>query len=222
MKEQSNTTDMIWPVTERAHPKPRTRAKHGTVTAQTDGRASNREGAMKSEITVDAPEGAANGRRPKKSATGARNEMADVQRALEFLLFAHLNLAADAEAELTALGFHRTHHRILYLVARHPGTNVGDLISALRLTAQAVQSPMRQLNEKGYLEQRHASTDRRKRCLFITPKGATLVAKLSSRQHRRLAEAFQSAGSAAAKGFLAVMNNMLTDRDRDFVASSFL
>jgi DNA-binding MarR family transcriptional regulator len=168
---------------------------------------------------AEAPGSAANGKRPKKIAPVA-SKIPDVQRALELFLFAHLNLAADAEAELASLGFHRTHHRILYLVAGHPGASVGDLIGTLRLTPQAVQSPMRQLNEKGYIEQRHANTDRRKRYLFVTPKGAALVAKLSSRQHRRLSEAFQSAGSSAVKGFLAVMENMLTKEDRRFVESS--
>jgi DNA-binding MarR family transcriptional regulator len=79
---------------------------------------------------------------------------------------------------------------------------------------------MRQLNEKGYVEQRYASTDRRKRCLFITSKGQALVARLSSRQHRRLAEAFDLAGPAAVEGFLGVTEHMLTDGDRRFVERS--
>lgn len=159
-------------------------------------------------------------KRRKKSTPKAISEARDVQKALELFLFAHLNLAADAELELVNLGFHRTHHRILYLVAGYPGTSVGDLISTLRLTPQAVQSPMRQLNEKGYVEQRYSSTDRRKRCLFITPQGEALVTRLSSRQHVRLAEAFNLAGPAAVKGFLSVMRGMLTEKDRRFVERS--
>ncbi len=155
--------------------------------------------------------------RKKKNAT---YDTSDIQRALEFFLFAHLNLAADADAGLRSLGFHRTHHRILYLVAVNPGTSVGDLVSTLRLTPQAVQSPMRQLNEKGYIQQRYSSTDRRKRCLFITSKGQTLVARLSSHQHRRIAKAFNLAGLAAVRGFLTVMEGMLTEDDRYFVERS--
>jgi DNA-binding MarR family transcriptional regulator len=180
------------------------------------------EAALSKTRSVDARGGTGNGKRLRKIAPIATREVSDVQRALELFLFAHLNLAADAEAELTSLGFHRTHHRILYLVASHPGTNVGDLINTLRLTPQAVQSPMRQLNERGYVEQRYATTDRRKRCLFVTSKGTALLAKLSSRQHRRIAEAFHSAGPTAVKGFLAVMGNMLTKEDRHFVEHSLL
>src|SRR5689334_17802109 len=99
--------------------------------------------------SIDAPGSAVNGKGPRRILPVVRSKTSDVQRALELFLFAHLNLAADAEAELASLGFHRTHHRILYLVAGHPGANVGDLISTLRLTPQAVQLPMRQLNEKG-------------------------------------------------------------------------
>ncbi|WP_426528846.1 MarR family winged helix-turn-helix transcriptional regulator [Bradyrhizobium sp. McL0615] len=155
-----------------------------------------------------------------KRTTLKTGDIQEVQRALELFLFAHLNLAADAEAELASLGFHRTHHRILYLVAGHPGASVGDLINTLRLTPQAVQSPMRQLNDKGYVEQRYSSVDRRKRRLFITPKGEALVARLSSRQHGRLEEAFDLAGATAVKGFLKVMESMLSEEDRDFVERS--
>jgi DNA-binding MarR family transcriptional regulator len=159
-------------------------------------------------------------KRLKKKTVRAANDSRDVQKALTLFLFAHLNLAADAEAELASLGFHRTHHRILYLVAGHPGTSVGDLIATLRLTPQAVQSPMKQLHEKGFIEQRYANADRRKRCLFITSKGQALVARLSSRQHRRLGEAFELAGAAAMKGFLSVMEHMLSEKDRRFIEGS--
>jgi DNA-binding MarR family transcriptional regulator len=156
----------------------------------------------------------------QKNASKLTRDIRDVQKALGLFLFAHLNLAADADDELASLGFHRTHHRILYLVAGHPGTTVGDLIRTLRLTPQAVQSPMKQLNESGYIEQRHADADRRKRCLFIKPAGGALVARLSKRQHKRLAEAFHRAGPTAVKGFFSVMESMLTKDNRDFVERS--
>jgi DNA-binding MarR family transcriptional regulator len=159
-------------------------------------------------------------KRSRKAALKTVSDTSGARKALELFLFAHLNLAADAEAELAELGFHRTHHRILYLVAGNPGLRVGDLISTLRLTAQAVQSPMKQLNEKGFIEQRYASTDRRKRCLFITAKGESLIARLSARQHNRLAQAFDQAGPAAVRGFMAVMERMLTDKDRQLVERS--
>ena len=66
-------------------------------------------------------------------------------------------------------------------------------------TPQAVQSPMKQLNEGGFIEQQYASTDRRKRCLFITRAGAALVT-LSKRQYNRLAEAFDLSGSERSQG----------------------
>jgi DNA-binding MarR family transcriptional regulator len=170
--------------------------------------------------SINMRKGTTDAKRLKKTVLRATNDSSNVQRALELFLFAHLNLAADAEGELASLGFHRTHHRILYLVGGHPGTSVGDLITTLRLTPQAVQSPMKQLNEKGYLEQRHSSMDRRKRCLFITAKGRSLVSRLSSRQHGRLAGAFDVAGPAAVKGFLSVMESMMTEEDRQFVERS--
>lgn len=179
---------------------------------------------MRSEIahgkpgSIKAHNGASGAKRSKSTPQAAATS--DVRRALEFFLFAHLNLAADAETELEPLGFHRTHHRILYLVAGYPGTSVGDLISTLRLTPQAVQSPMRELNEKGYIEQQYSSTDRRKRCLFITLKGENLLARLSSHQHRRLTEAFKLSGPKAVKGFLGIMESMLTEEDRRFMEQS--
>lgn len=140
-----------------------------------------------------------------------------VRAALELILFVHINLAHDAEDELASLGFHRTHHRILYLVARHPGITVGDLLSILRLTPQAVQTPMKQLYAKGFLQQRHAASDRRRRCLFLTGLGDTLLRRLSHHQHKRISQAFQATGPGAAKGFLKVLEMMLSDEDKAFL-----
>ncbi|MGY3423420.1 DNA-binding PadR family transcriptional regulator [Bradyrhizobium sp. F1.13.4] len=101
-----------------------------------------------------------------------------------------------------------------------PGRQSAISSAPFRPTPQAVQSPMRQLNQRGYIEQRYSSNDRRKRCLFITSKGEALVARLSSRQHGRLAKAFDLAGPAAVRGFLTVMEGMLTEDDRHFVETS--
>lgn len=159
-------------------------------------------------------------KKPTLASIKTAKVLSEAQRALGLFLFAHLNLTDDADKELDALGFHRTHHRILYLVTAHPGTNVGDLVTTLRLTPQAVQAPMKRLHDKGYIEQRHSIADRRKRLLYVTPKGVALVARLSNRQHKRLAEAFGRAGPVAAKGFMAVMENLLTDEDRQLVEDS--
>jgi DNA-binding MarR family transcriptional regulator len=177
---------------------------------------------LKAHMRITARKSAAKARRSRRTRVAPKSLMPQVQNALELFLFAHLNLAADAEDELTAFGFHRTHHRILYLVAGHPGISMGELISTLRLTPQAVQSPMKQLNENGFVEQRYANADRRKRCLFITPAGDALLSRLSSRQHKRLAQAFRQAGPAAVNGFFLVLEGMLTKDDREFLERSFV
>lgn len=136
---------------------------------------------------------------------------------LELHFFAHLNLADDADRQLTELGFGRTHHRLLYFISRMPGITVGELLSILRVTHQNVQRAMGELVRKGLVEQRTSMTDRRQRQLFITEEGQALFDQLTQRQFERISRAYEAAGQTAVKGFWKVLWHMIEESDRQWV-----
>lgn len=142
----------------------------------------------------------------------------EVQKALELILFAHIGIAADADVRLAPLGLNRTHHRILYVVYRGPGTTVGEVTQLLRLTPQAVQSAARRLIFEGFIRQEASALDGRKKPLFITETGATLQASISRNQTIRLTQAFQRVGKEAVAGLLETMLALIDESDADWLA----
>jgi len=138
-------------------------------------------------------------------------------RGLELHFFAHLNLADDADRQLTELGFGRTHHRLLYFISRMPGVTVGELLSILRVTHQNVQRAMGELVRKGLVEQRTSMTDRRQRQLFITDEGQALFDRLTERQFERISRAYAAAGETAVQGYWTVLWHMIEESDRQWV-----
>lgn len=129
-------------------------------------------------------------------------EVSEFIHALTLFLLAHLQLADCADRELEPLNMHRTHHRILYFCAQCPGRTVGDLARALRLTLQAVQTPLRMLIKSGWIEQRRSASDKRQRLLFLTPLGKAMHTKLARKQFQLLSQARRTVGEQAFDGFL--------------------
>jgi DNA-binding MarR family transcriptional regulator len=106
---------------------------------------------------------------------------------------------------LDKLGFGRPHHRILYVVARHPGIAIAGLIETLAVSRQALHRPLGDLVKQGYVAQKAAPTNRRLALLTLTPKGAALESKLTDLQYQAFAKAFAATGPEAEQHWKAVM-----------------
>lgn len=141
------------------------------------------------------------------------SEVEEFIHTLTLFLLAHLQIADCADRELEPLNMHRTHHRILFFCARCPGRSVGELVTALRLTPQAVQTPMRALIQNGWVEQRKSKSDGRQRQLYLTASGRATHRKLARRQFKLLAEAREKVGEAAFEGFVETMRAIARHED---------
>jgi DNA-binding MarR family transcriptional regulator len=139
----------------------------------------------------------------------------EVAETLSLFLFVHLALASDADRDLAGAGLGRTHHRILFLVDCQPGITVGEIVTQLRVTQQAIQGPLRELISAGLVRQDSSEKDRRMRHLSTTPRGRQRLAATSKMQYRRISEALGAAHSQRRRAFLAVMRAMLDEHDRE-------
>lgn len=139
----------------------------------------------------------------------------DLREGIELLFFAYRDFTARPDAILAELGFGRAHHRVIYFVGRHPGITVKELLAILKITKQSLARVLRQLVNKGFIEQRQGVEDRRHRLLHLTDKGAELERRLTEDQRLRIARAYREAGAAAVAGYRRVMTGMVDDNDRD-------
>lgn len=137
--------------------------------------------------------------------------------ALGLILFVHLAIAADCDKHLNAASLNRTHHRILFLVGHRPGVTVGEIVNLLRVSAQAIQAPLRTLIDSGLIEQQSSERDRRRRHLILSEEGAKFLEALSSAQFARIAAARRSAGEESFDGFLRVMRSLMDAPDREWL-----
>lgn len=129
----------------------------------------------------------------------------DLNAALEMLFYGYRAFTALPDAILAEKGLARVHHRILYFVARQPGLSVNQLLSRLAVTKQAVNVPLRQLQEIGLIIATTSELDRRVKCLTLTETGAQLEARLSASQHELLSSVFNQVGPSAEEGWRQVM-----------------
>ncbi|WP_158965189.1 MarR family winged helix-turn-helix transcriptional regulator [Chachezhania sediminis] len=141
----------------------------------------------------------------------------DLLMGLALHFFAQLNLTEDADKQLSDLKLGRTHHRVLYICHRKPGVTSGEITKTLRITNQALNRPMRELIETGYVEQRVSPVDRRQRLHYSTETGAELFQQLAQLQTERLRRAYEASTPAAVEGFLDVLRHVASDEDLAFL-----
>jgi DNA-binding MarR family transcriptional regulator len=137
---------------------------------------------------------------------------------IELFFFAYRDFVSDPDRILGDYGFGRAHHRVLHFVDRQPGLTIAELLDILRITKQSLNRVLKELVEKGFVEQRPGTSDRRQRLLFTTGAGHQLARRLAKLQTRRIMRALANGDDgleAAASRFLMAM---IDPTDRAHVA----
>ena len=133
----------------------------------------------------------------------------DLVQLVELLFFAYRDFISDPDEILAKIGFGRAHHRVVHFVGRSPGMRVAELLGILKITKQSLGRVLRELIERGYVEQREGASDRRQRLLFLTSRGRELHAELLTPQVERVRRAVGAAGSGAGGIYRDVLSRMI-------------
>lgn len=132
-----------------------------------------------------------------------------LNEALELMFHGYRSLTARPDRILDARGLQRVHHRILYFVGRNPGISVGDLLETLHVTKQAMNAPLRQLQEMRLVDSTPSATDGRARLLRLTSDGIRLERQLTGSQRKLLEQVFRSTGEQGEMSWRAVMEHLM-------------
>ena len=138
----------------------------------------------------------------------------DLREAMELLYFAYRAFTGEGDQLLFTDGFGRAHHRVLYFVGRAPGMTVGTLLQTLQISKQALAPVLRQLIDKGLVQQRRGESDKRERCLSLSPQGQELEQAIAQRQMAYLQQSFAAAGPEAVAGFRKVILGLVEPEER--------
>jgi DNA-binding MarR family transcriptional regulator len=137
---------------------------------------------------------------------------ARLDSALELMYYAFKRLVEAPDRLLASRGLARAHHRILYFVARKPELTVGDLLAALQVTKQALNRPLRELIDRGYIRVTPDGRDRRVRRLRLSLAGRTLEERLTGMQLARFRRVLGRAGPKQEANWRAVMSDLGSSR----------
>lgn len=138
---------------------------------------------------------------------------AEIRRGVELLYFGYSHLTRAIDEELATQGLGRAHHRALYFVARQPDLTVSDLLRLLAITKQSLGRVLNDLAERGLVENRPGTIDRRQKLLRLTAAGAALEARLFSSLREKMAHAYGNAGQSAVTGFWQVLEGLIPETE---------
>ncbi len=129
-----------------------------------------------------------------------------LRHGIEMLFFAYRDFTSDPDEILARDGLGRAHHRVIYFVGRHPGISVAELLSILRITKQSLARVLKEVVDRGLVEQKTGERDRRQRLLYLTDAGIRLEQQLTATQRARVARAYEIAGEEAVAGYMKVLS----------------
>lgn len=141
----------------------------------------------------------------------------ELRRAADLLFFAHRDFSALGLAALEPCGLGRADHRALHFIGRDPGIHVGALLDILKVSKQSLNRTLRQLLQHSLIESKVGRNDRRQKTLWLTAQGVALVNAIESEQHKRIIEAYRSAGPKAIAAFWDILIHMIDPQERDAV-----
>lgn len=141
------------------------------------------------------------------------NREAQLRRDVEAFYFGYRAFTALPDRILAEQGLGRPHHRILYFVRREPDISIGDLLALLKVSKQAMNRPLRELESLGLLVVAPDATDKRIRRVTTTRKGTQLEARLTGAQLRLLDDVFADLDATTEAHWRAAMVRLAeTDR----------
>lgn len=142
-----------------------------------------------------------------------------MRRGVELLFFGYTRLTRSIDEGLAEQGLGRAHHRALYFIARQPDLTISELLKILAITKQSLGRVLTELAERGFVETRTGSTDRRQKLLRLTAEGGAFEAQLFDSLRTSLASAYAAAGQESVTGFWRVLEGLIPADDRAMVAA---
>ena len=137
-----------------------------------------------------------------------QNNQAILNEALELFHFAFRAFTSGPDAILAEQGLQRVHHRILYFVGRNPAISVNALLRILGVSKQAMNPPLRTLQELGLIDANQDPQDRRIKRLTLSHSGTELENRLSESQRLLMSSVFSAAGEQAGQNWRHIMSQL--------------
>lgn len=142
----------------------------------------------------------------------------ELRHGMELLFFGYTRLTRSIDDGLVNHGMGRAHHRALYFIARNPDLTVSQLLKILAITKQSLGRVLGDLQDRGYVDARPGTVDRRQKLLRLTPQGEAFEAELFDMLRQKLSAAYRQAGQESVTGFWRVLEGLVPEADRGLIS----
>lgn len=84
-------------------------------------------------------------------------------------------IRSSIECRVKDTGLHRSQHRILMILGKHPDCSQTMLAEKLEVSPAAVAVALKKLEKSGYIERQSVESDNRMNHIVVTPKGLEAI-----------------------------------------------
>jgi DNA-binding MarR family transcriptional regulator len=124
------------------------------------------------------------------------------------ILRAFRTLTAEADKLLERHELGRAHFRALGAIALQPGATLGEVITTLGITLQAINRIMVHLQTRALIRGELDPDDRRRRRLFVTAEGQRIFDEVMAAQLAVLRHAIKACGTEGFDAYRAFLRAM--------------
>jgi len=125
--------------------------------------------------------------------------------ALLLMHFAFRGLVAKADAFLAEQGLARVHRRILYVVVRADGISIGQLIELLGVSKQAMQRPLKFLQDEGCIVAERDPQQHRSKKLRPTVRGTRIEEQACAHEREAMEAALRGVSPGEEEAWRKIM-----------------
>jgi DNA-binding MarR family transcriptional regulator len=132
---------------------------------------------------------------------------------IQLLFYAHRETFSDPKKLLSENSFGPAHLRVLNLIERNPGINLGELMFLLKVTKQSLNRVLRDLIESKMIKQIKDKEDTRRKNLFLDKEGQVFFNKIYETQKKRIFDALKNSEPDSVVKFKEVLNKIINGKN---------
>jgi DNA-binding MarR family transcriptional regulator len=127
---------------------------------------------------------------------------------IEQIFYAYREIYSDPKKILKKYSFGNAHYRAIYLIERHEGVSISELLNKLKITKQSLNRVLRDLIKKNTIIVKKGDIDSRKRLIFLNENGKKLFDEIYLEQKKRIYEALKNSDADSVIKFKNVLNKI--------------
>jgi len=131
---------------------------------------------------------------------------------IEQIFYVYKETYSDPKKILKKYSFGTAHHRAIYLIERHAGITVSELLKKLKITKQSLNRVLRDLIKNKTIFIKKGEIDSRQRHIYLDEKGKKLFDEIFFEQKKKIYNAFKNSDSDSVIKFKKVLSKIINEK----------